>query len=59
MADQQLDEGLGYLDAFVADLGTKEDAMEEVQTRLQSFNETLDTLLGELDEAKNHVIETV
>lgn len=59
MAEQQMDEGLGYLEAFVADLGTKEDAMDEVQTRLQEFNESLDGLLQELEDAKNFVITTV
>lgn len=59
MAEQQLDEGLGYLDAFVTDLGVKEDAMEEKQALIEAFNAELKELKAELEEAKNHVIETV
>ncbi len=53
---QQLDEGLGYLHAFITDLGEKQNDLHGIEEQLTSFQSTIDQLLHDLEEAKNQVI---
>ena len=53
---QQLDEGLGYLHAFIADLGEKQNDLNGVMEQVTSLNSTIEQLHHDFDEAKNQVI---
>jgi phage-related protein len=53
---QQLDEGLGYLHAFITDLGEKQSDLNGVMEQVTSLNSTIEQLHHDFDEAKNNVI---
>lgn len=56
MAEAQLDEGIGHLQAFAADLGAKHDDLGAVGERLGHLQSTGDALATGLDAARDRVV---
>jgi ElaB/YqjD/DUF883 family membrane-anchored ribosome-binding protein len=57
MAEQQLDEGLGYLNAFITDLGEKQNDLGGIEEQLATFQSTMEQLLHDITDAQNHLIK--
>jgi hypothetical protein len=55
MAEPQIDEGLGYLQAFIADLGQKQTDLGAVGERLGALQSDLDAMTGHLDASRDRV----
>src|SRR2546430_680170 len=52
---QQLDESLGYLHKFIADLSEKQQEMHGIEEKITQFQSTLDHLQHDLEQAKSRV----
>jgi len=57
MAEAQLDEGLGYLQAFITDLTAKHGDIEGIDHQISDFQSTIDQLHQHLEEAKSKLTQ--
>ncbi len=57
MAEAQLDEGLGYLQSFIADLGAKQNDLGAVGERLGELQTHIDGLTANLETTRERVVQ--
>jgi gas vesicle protein len=57
MAEAQLDEGLGHLQAFVADLAEKQNDLGTVGERLAELQSSIEALTGNLEATRERVVQ--